>query len=60
MMCGVRNSPLRFDAFALGQQVDMWLRPNLAKRDFTIPKPMRRILSRGNFKNHNIIVSYGG
>ena len=39
-----RNSPLRFGALALGQQVDMWLSqsPNLAKRNFTYPQNVRR------------------
>jgi len=49
------SSPLRFGAFALGQQEDMWLdaHPNSSVANFTYLQDVRR--NRGDFRRENKI-----
>jgi len=65
-MNGVRDSPLRFGAFALGQQAGIWLRhfvpsPKFAplRSDFRYPLAVRRHWSDNNRIMEEIIYASG-
>jgi len=59
MMCEVPNFPLRFDAFAFGQQ-DVATPKSRLLSGLHNPQIYEKDFVKRKFKNHNIIVSYGG